>query len=288
MRILITGAGRAIGVATATQLTRAGHEVLATARDISLLDDLDVALRLPLDVTDDASVAAALELAGPLDALVNNAAQNGKGPLERYPLDRIESIFATNVLGPLRVLQPLLPAWRIRGSGVIVNVSSIQGRVATPLDGAYSASKYALESLSETLHYELAHFGIRVVIVEPGYTAPGMKSGERVHGDSVYDQLWEQMGAHRPGGDRPRRPSRPQVGGRGHPRCHRGPGHPAAGTGGRGRGHGAQRPVVARGRRLRGHHARGPGGHLVALPAATGRRVRRQWAFWRLRAAIDR
>ncbi|HEY4928408.1 MAG TPA: SDR family oxidoreductase [Acidimicrobiales bacterium] len=192
MRILITGAGRAIGAATATELTRAGHEVVATARDISLLDDLDVALRLPLDVTDDASVAAALELAGPLDALVNNAAQNGKGPLESYPLNRIESIFATNVLGPLRVLQPLLPAWRTRGSGVIVNVSSIQGRVATPLDGAYSASKYALESLSETLHYELAHFDIRVVIVEPGYTAPGMKSGERVHGDSVYDQLWEQ------------------------------------------------------------------------------------------------
>ena len=83
-------------------------------------------------------------------------------------------------------------SWRERGSGVVVNVSSIQGRVATPLDGAYSASKYALESLSETLHYELSHFGIRVVILEPGYTAPGMKRGERERGDPVYDQLWKQ------------------------------------------------------------------------------------------------
>ena len=191
MRILITGAGRAIGAATAVELTRAGHDVVATARDVSALDDLDVALRLSLDVTDGASVVAALEAAGPLDAVVNNAALNGKGPLESYPIDRIESMFSTNVFGALRVLQPLLPAWRERGSGVIVNVSSIQGRVATPLDGAYSASKYALESFSETLHYELAHFGIRVVILEPGYTAPGMKMGGRERGDPAYE-LWEQ------------------------------------------------------------------------------------------------
>ena len=194
MRILITGAGRAIGAATATELTQAGHEVVATARDATLLDELDVALRLTLDVTDDASVAAALDAAGDLDAVVNNAALDGKGPLENFPLERIETVFQTNVFGALRVLQPLLPAWRERGSGVIVNVSSIQGRVATPLDGPYAASKYALESLSETLHYELAHFGIRVVILEPGYTAPGMKAGGRVAGDPAYTELWEQWG----------------------------------------------------------------------------------------------
>ena len=136
MRILITGAARAIGAATATELTRAGHEVVATARDVTLLGDLDVALRLPLDVTDAESVADALAAAGELDAVVNNAARNGKGPLETFPLEDIEAIFSTNALGALRVLQPLLPAWRQRGSGVIINVSSIQGRVATPLDGA--------------------------------------------------------------------------------------------------------------------------------------------------------
>jgi len=192
MRILITGAGRAIGAATATELTRAGHQVVATARDVSTLRHLDVSLRLPLDVTDDTSVAAALEAAGELDAVVNNAALNGKGPLESFPVDQLEAVFATNVFGALRVVQPLLSGWRTRGSGVIVNVSSIQGRVATPLDGPYSASKYALESLSETLHYELGHFGIRVVIVEPGYTAPGMKVGGRVPGDAAYAELWDQ------------------------------------------------------------------------------------------------
>ena len=192
MRILITGAGRAIGAATATELTRAGHEVVATARDVTALDHLDVALRLPLDVTDDTSVTAALAAAGELDAVVNNAALNGKGPLESFPLGGLESVFATNVFGALRVVQPLLASWRPRGSGVIVNVSSIQGRVATPLDGPYSASKYALESLSETLHYELGHFGIRVVIIEPGYTAPGMKTGGRVPGDPAYAELWAQ------------------------------------------------------------------------------------------------
>ena len=168
MRILITGAGRAIGAATATELTRAGHEVVATARDPVLLGDLDVALRLPLDVTDAASVAAALDRAGELDAVVNNAALNGKGPLESFPLDHLEQMFRTNAFGALRLLQPLLAGWRARGSGVVVNVSSIQGRVATPLDGAYSASKYALESLSETLHYELGHFGTRSAGFMPG------------------------------------------------------------------------------------------------------------------------
>jgi len=123
MRILITGAGRAIGAATATELTRAGHEVVATARDVTALDHLDVALRLPLDVTDDTSVTAALAAAGELDAVVNNAALNGKGPLESFPLGGLESVFATNVFGALRVVQPLLASWRPRGSGVIVNVS---------------------------------------------------------------------------------------------------------------------------------------------------------------------
>ncbi|HTK16232.1 MAG TPA: SDR family oxidoreductase [Acidimicrobiia bacterium] len=192
MRILVTGAARAIGRATAVECARRGHEVVATARDDRLLEDLDVAKRLALDVTDLASVRAAVSAAGELDAVVNNAALSGAGPLEDFPMDRLQLIMDTNTYGALRVVQELVPAWRERGSGVIVNVSSVQGRVSTPLEGAYAASKYALEALSETLHYELAHFGIRVVIVEPGYIAPGMKASPRHDGPAAYAELWDQ------------------------------------------------------------------------------------------------
>jgi NAD(P)-dependent dehydrogenase (short-subunit alcohol dehydrogenase family) len=192
MRILITGAARAIGAAAARELTQAGHDVVATARDPSLLEGLEVALRLPLDVTDDDSTRRALARAGSLDAVVNNAAISGKGPLENFPLDRLRLMMETNAIGSLRILQHLLPAWRSRGSGVVVNISSVQGRVGTPLEGPYAASKFALEALSETLHHELGHFGIRVVVIEPGYIAPGMKPADEVRGDPVYDELWEE------------------------------------------------------------------------------------------------
>ena len=192
MRILVTGAGRAIGRATAVECARRGHAVVATARDASLLDDLDVAQRLPLDVTDPESIRAALEAAGELDGVVNNAALTGAGPIEDFPLERLHAVIDTNTYGPLRIMQSVVAAWRKRGSGVIVNVSSVQGQVATPLEGAYSASKYALEALSETMHYELAHFGIRIVIIQPGYIAPGMKRSPRHDGPSEYAELWEQ------------------------------------------------------------------------------------------------
>jgi NAD(P)-dependent dehydrogenase (short-subunit alcohol dehydrogenase family) len=192
MRILVTGAARAIGRATAVECARRGHDVVATARDKSLLADLDVAQRLTLDVRDPDSIRAAFDAAGDLDGIVNNAALNGSGPMEDYPLDKFHAVMDTNTFGPLRLVQAVAPAWRERGSGVIVNVSSVQGRVATPLEGAYAASKYALEALSETLHYELAHFGIRIVIIEPGYIAPGMKASPRHDGPAEYGPLWDE------------------------------------------------------------------------------------------------
>lgn len=158
LRVLITGAARGIGMATAQVLANRGHSVVAT--DISALSGLEGIQAHVLDVTSDDSVARCLKEVGPLDAIVNNAAISGGGPVEGYPLDRIRQMFETNTLGALRVIQAVLPAWRKRGSGVIVNVSSVNGRVSSPLGAAYSASKFALEALTESLHFEVRHFGL--------------------------------------------------------------------------------------------------------------------------------
>lgn len=195
LRVLITGAARGIGMATARVLASRGHSVVATdksATDISTLSGLEGIQAHVLDVTSDDSVARCLEEVGPLDAIVNNAATFGPGPVEGYPLDRFRQTFETNTLGPLRVIQAVLPAWRKRGSGVIVNVSSINGRVSSPLRAAYSASKFALEALTESLHYEVRHFGIRSVLIEPGNTATGIKAIEIHQGPADYTGLWEQ------------------------------------------------------------------------------------------------
>src|SRR5277367_6054316 len=192
MRVLVTGAARAIGRATVEVLAGRGHEVVATARNPELLEGLPATRFLELDVRDIESVHAAVAAAGELDAVVNNAGLPGTGPLETYPIDSFSRVLDVNTLGPLRLAQAVVPQWRARGSGVLVNVSSVQGKIGTPLEGPYAASKHALEALSETLHYELGHFGIRVVIIEPGYIAPGMKHTGGHQGPEVYRALYEQ------------------------------------------------------------------------------------------------
>ena len=193
MRVLITGAARAIGRATVEVLAERGHDVVATARDVGLLAGLPAARVLPLDVRDTASVHAAVAAAGELDAVVNNAALTGSGPLETYPVDRFARVLDVNTVGPLRMAQAVVPQWRERGSGVLVNISSVQGKIGTPLEGPYAASKHALEAMSESLYFELGHFGIRVVIIEPGYIAPGMKRDDADHsGPDAYAELHAQ------------------------------------------------------------------------------------------------
>jgi NAD(P)-dependent dehydrogenase (short-subunit alcohol dehydrogenase family) len=193
MRVLVTGAGSGIGEATARVLTDRGHEVVATARRLDALADLDVVDRLELDVTSDASVAACVAAAGPIDALVNNAGITETGPMETYPHEVLVKMFETNVFGPMRMVRALVPAMRERGEGVVVNVTSVEGRVAAPLSGAYCGTKHALEALSESLAFEVGHFGVRVVIVEPGYIAPGMRNAVR-HGEdgTAYEELRRQ------------------------------------------------------------------------------------------------
>ena len=142
--MLVTGAARAIGRATVEVLAARGHEVVATARDVALLDGLPAAMVLPLDVSDTESVRSALSAAGELDGVVNNAGLTGYGPLETYPLDAFARVLEVNTIGPLRMAQAVAPSWRERGSGVLVNITSVQGKIGTPLEGAYAASKHAL------------------------------------------------------------------------------------------------------------------------------------------------
>lgn len=180
-RILITGASKGLGRATAIELARRGHEVIATARKVETLADLPVAARLALDVTDDASVRKAVEEAGRVDVLVNNAAEIALGPIESIPLEEVRRLYEINVFGALRMMQAVVPAMRERRSGTVVNISSIVAKVGFPLNGAYSSTKWALESLSESLRVEVGHFGVRVVLVEPGAIGTGALDAPRAH-----------------------------------------------------------------------------------------------------------
>jgi len=204
-RALITGCSTGIGRAAAVELTKRGFEVIATARKPATLDDLDVAAKLALDVDSDASVAAAVAAAGDIDVLVNNAGFGVIGPVESVPLAEVKRMFETNVFGVIRMIQAVLPQMRERESGTIVNVTSLAGRVAPPFDGFYSATKFGVEGLSEALHYEVGHFGIRVVLVEPGVIETSFGANEATYGrdEGPYEELarqWDVSRSKLPGG----------------------------------------------------------------------------------------
>jgi len=179
--------------------------VYATMRDLSLAGDLEaqagasgVELEIvQLDLTDVASMTRAMEgvlaSAGHVDVLVNNAAVGWLGALEEEDPEEARLVFETNFFGPLHLIRRVLPSMRERGSGTIVNVSSTAGRIPEPFNAVYSASKHALEALSESLRYELSAFGVRVVIVEPGAHATrgyhAARSPDRFAAESPYDAL---------------------------------------------------------------------------------------------------
>jgi NAD(P)-dependent dehydrogenase (short-subunit alcohol dehydrogenase family) len=176
--ILITGASSGIGEATAHYFQQRGWNVVATMRSPSRdasLGALDRVLVTRLDVTDPGSITesvdAGIERFGAIDVLLNNAGYGAYGPLESFPMEKIRRQFDTNVIGLLEVTKAVLPHMRANGSGTIVNVSSIGGQMTFPLGTLYHGSKFAVEGLSEALHYELEPIGIKVRIVEPGMIA---------------------------------------------------------------------------------------------------------------------
>jgi NAD(P)-dependent dehydrogenase (short-subunit alcohol dehydrogenase family) len=177
--VLITGCSTGIGRATAERLAGRGFPVYATARRPDSIADL--AARgcriLALDVTDEASMQAAVETVtaehGAVGALVNNAGYSQSGAIEEVPLEDVRRQFETNVFGLVRMCQLVLPGMRAQHSGRIVNVSSMGANFTFPGGGLYHATKYAVEAISDALRFEVAGFGIHVVIVQPGLIKTG-------------------------------------------------------------------------------------------------------------------
>ena len=180
--VLITGTSSGLGLATALAFARAGHTVHATMRQprgAPELGELAAAERLPItistmDVDSDASVRERIEQilseSGPIDALVNNAGIERTGSVEELPLSEFRAVMETNYFGAVRCIQALLPTMRKRRNGCIINMSSVAGRIANSPLTPYAASKFALESLSESLAQEMKPFNVRVAIVEPAIT----------------------------------------------------------------------------------------------------------------------
>ncbi|MCH7933384.1 MAG: SDR family oxidoreductase [Gemmatimonadetes bacterium] len=198
---LVTGTSTGIGEATAIHLSRLGHTVYASMRTpdasggglrrLAEEERLDLTL-IALDVNDPVSVTSAvegvIERSGQIDVLVNNAGLGMLTSVEEVPVEDAKGVFETNVFGPLRMMQAVLPAMRERRGGTIVNISSVAGRLVSAGHGVYAATKYALEALSEAVAIETRRLGIRVILIEPGFISTPLldKGGDIEIGDGPY------------------------------------------------------------------------------------------------------
>ena len=186
--VVVTGANSGIGLATAVELAAHGYDVIGTVRSEEKAEVLRAAAadkgtsvrHVVCDVADAESTeqafaeVAAMTAENGLYAVINNAGYGFAGPIEEVPDEAAREIFETNVLGPMRICRLVLPGMRERGEGRIVNISSIAGRVTTPMTGWYCASKHALEALSDALRQEVGGFGVKVILVEPGGFGTGI------------------------------------------------------------------------------------------------------------------
>jgi NAD(P)-dependent dehydrogenase (short-subunit alcohol dehydrogenase family) len=204
---VVTGANSGIGRATSIHLASVGHHVVGTVRSLDKADKLnrmaaDAGVEVDLvvaDVADDGSVASGFDeifsRAGRVDHLVNNAGVGGNAVVEECPSELYMDVMNVNLCGATRCIQAVLPKMRTRGSGTIVNVTSVVGRVAALAQSPYVASKWALEGVSEELAQELAPFGIRVAIIEPGVTKSAIfaKNIDAPNSSNAYEAHYRRM-----------------------------------------------------------------------------------------------
>lgn len=172
--ILITGCSSGIGRELCKVLCEKGYKVVATAREVESLKDLNAVLKLSLDVTKGESISGAInEVIGrfkKIDILINNAGYSIRGALEEINVDSAKSMFDVNVFGIINMVQAVIPEMRKKGSGKIINIGSISGKFVQPINGAYCASKYAVEALSDALRLELHNYNIQSTVIELGPT----------------------------------------------------------------------------------------------------------------------
>lgn len=172
--VVITGVSSGIGRATAEKFAKRGCRVFGTVRNTAKAQAIPGVVLVEMDVRDDASVQRGIQAiigqAERIDVLVNNAGGSLLGAVEETSIAEAQALFDTNVFGVLRTIQAVLPHMRGQRSGRIVNISSVLGFLPAPYMGLYSASKHAIEGMSETLDHEVRNLGIRVVLVEPSYT----------------------------------------------------------------------------------------------------------------------
>ncbi|MDQ3837424.1 MAG: SDR family oxidoreductase, partial [Thermoproteota archaeon] len=211
---VVTGSSSGIGLATSLALAKNGYLTYATMRNLakrdsiqSIAEEQHLPIRtVQLDVTDENSIKNAIQSilseAGRIDVLVNNAGYGLTGAFEDIGIDEIKALYETNLFGMMCVTQAALPIMRKQGSGRIINISSGAGRIGFPGNSAYVSSKFALEGLSESMSYELEQFGIKTVLVEPGFVRTDFAeniaiSKKAQDPNSPYSQMMQMMSSNR-------------------------------------------------------------------------------------------
>lgn len=211
---VVTGSSSGIGLATSLALARNGYLTYATMRNLAKRDSIQSVAEkqhLPvrvvqLDVTDENSINNAIQSilseSGRIDLLVNNAGYALTGAFEDIGIDEIKALYGTNVFGVIRLTQAVLPIMRKQGSGRIINISSGAGRTGYPGGSAYVSSKFALEGLSESMSFEVEQFGIKTVLVEPGFVRTNFADNiviarKAQEPNSPYSQMMQKMSSNR-------------------------------------------------------------------------------------------